>query len=288
MNPLFFVVRHGRTQGNEKDIYRGHSNAPFAQLDANGREDVREAALYLKKIEPDVPLIISDDLARAKETLEILADILDIRETDTDKRLRPLDVGDFTGQAKEEHPLDEYVNNPSKKIPGGESMNQFDKRLAGVFADMMELIEKLKKPIIIVGHGSTISFLHNNFKGGTFNADDKGKKVGYEGLVHPGGVLMFTRKGVLPLFKQKMYEGEKMPFKDGTPLAGFVTDEENAPPRECWNCRNFGKELSGLGYCTHSIVRLDPKLQDRKNADGTIAVGERDCCDFFRNKVGTH
>jgi hypothetical protein len=150
----------------------------------------------------------------------------------------------------------------------------------------MELVARLKKPIVVVGHGSTISFLHNNFQGGTFSLG-KGPKVGYEGLVHPGGVLTFTRQGIFPLLKSKQFDGEKMPYKDGTPLAGFVTDEQNEPPRECWNCRNFGKEISGLGYCNHPLVRLDPKLQDRKQADGSIAVGERDCCDFFRNKIAT-
>ncbi len=287
MIPLFYVSRHGRTEGNEDNRYRGHSNEPFALLSPDGRDDAREAALYLKKIEVKPPLILADDLSRSQETQKIMAGILGVRELETDKRLRPLDVGEFTGKDKFEHPLDEYITNRNKKIPGGESMKLFDRRLAEVCADVMELIARLKKPIVVVGHGSTISFLHNNFRGGTFHAEEQGPRVGYEGLVHPGGVLMFARQGITPLLKSKQFDGEKMPYKDGTPLAGFVTDEQNEPPRECWNCRNFGKEISGLGYCNHPLVRLDPKLQDRKQADGTVAVGERDCCDFFRNKIAT-
>ncbi len=288
MIPLFYVTRHGRTQGNEDNRYRGHSNEEFAQLSPEGRDDAREAALFLKRLKVEPPLILADDLSRSQETQKLMAGVLDIRgETEKDKRLRPLDVGEFTGQDKYKHPLDEYIANRNKKIPGGESMKQFDRRLAEVCADLMELIARLKKPIVLVGHGSTISFLHNNFQGGTFHAEGQGPKVGYEGMVHPGGVLMFTRQGIIPLFKPKQFDGEKMPYKDGTPLAGFVTDEENRPPRECWNCRNFGKELSGLGYCNHPLVVLDPKMQDRKQADGTVAVGERDCCDFFRNKIAT-
>lgn len=276
--PLFLVTRHGRTQGNDDGRYRGWSNEEFAQLSADGRDDAREAALFIKKTGMEFPLLLSDDLNRSQESQRIVADILGIRELQVDKRLRPIDVGDFTGKDKDKYPLEEYFKSPSKKIPGGESVNIFNTRLAKVCADMNELVAQLKKPIVIIGHGSTISFLHNA---------TSDTQVGYEGLVHPGGVLAFYRSGIVPLFKQKYGEGDKAPHKDGTAVAGFVTDEENRPPRECWNCRNFGKEISGLGYCNHPLVVLDPQLQSRKQADGTIAVGDRDCCDNFRNKIST-
>lgn len=275
---LFLVTRHGSTAGNAEDIYRGWSNEDFAQLSPQGRDDAREAALFIKKLGTKFPIILSDDLDRSQESQQIIAGILGLREVQTDKRLRPLDVGDYEGKDKKKYPLDEYVKNKSKKIPGGESMNGFNRRLSLVCADMSELVAKLKKPILLIGHGSTISYLHNS----TSNTE-----VGYEGLVHPGGIVIFSRQGVVPVFKRKFGEGEKPPFKQGTAVAGFVTDEENEPPRECWNCRNFGKEISGLGYCNHPLVVIDPQLQDRKQSDGTIAVGDKDCCDNFRNKIAT-
>lgn len=280
MNSLLFtVVRHGRTQGNEDDRYRGWSNEEFAQLSSDGRDDAREAALFIKRMKVKAPMIISDDLSRSRESQQIVADILGIKGMDVDKRLRPLNVGDYTGKDKNSHPLDEFIKNRSKKIPGGESMNGFDRRLADVCGDLTELVARLKQPIIMIGHGSTISFLHNT--------TNSGKEVGYEGLVHPGGVLAFSRAGIVPLLKHKSGDGEKMPYKQGTAVSGFVSDEENRPPRECWNCRNFGKEINGLGYCNHPLVVIDPELKLRKQSDGTIAVGERDCCDNFRNKLST-
>jgi broad specificity phosphatase PhoE len=276
--PLFIVTRHGRTQGNEDDRYRGWSNEAFAQLAPEGRDDAREAALFIKRMGMTFPLILADDLARSQESQRIMASVLNIRELQTDKRLRSLDVGDYTGKPKDKHPLDEFMKNKSRKIPGGESMNGFDRRLSSVCADISELVGKLKKPILLIGHGSTISFLHNS---------TSDTEVGYEGLVHPGGVLSFSRDGIVPLFKRKMGEGDAHPLKDGTAVAGFVTDEENRPPRECWNCRNFGRELNGLGYCNHPLVVIDPQLQNRKQSDGTISVSDRDCCDNFRNKIST-
>ena len=273
INPIMFLVRHGKTGGNQANTYRSWSNGPDAQLTPEGRDGIRQSALFLQGTGIKFPLIISDDLDRSKETREILQSILDIRESHVDKRLRPLNVGDFIGKSKADYPLDKYIKNRSLKIPGGESLNQFDNRQAKFFDDVAAIVQKLNKPILIVGHGSTVSFLHN-----TFNSKSEGQ-VGYEGLVYPSGVLMFTSAGVIPLTNKR--EGSPAPLKDGTPTSGFVTDEENVPPRECWHCKFAAKDINGLLGCTHPVVRIDPKLQDRLQSDGTIAVGERDCCDMF-------
>jgi len=276
--PLFFVVRHGRTAGNKDNFYRGWSNAPFAQLNSDGRDDAREAGIFLKKLGIKFPMIISDNLERCQETRRILASILAIRSEEEDRRLRPIDVGEFAGKSKTDNPLTEYMKDKSKKIPGGESINSFNQRQAKFFADLMEVLDKIKNPIVLVGHGSTVSFLHNHY-----NKDEI--DIGYEGLCDPGGVLMFTCEGITPL--TKIRHEAPFPEKDGTPLSGFVTDEQNRPPRECWNCRNYVKDISGMGACTHPLVTIDPLLKDRKQADGTVAVGELDCCDNFRNKIST-
>lgn len=265
--------------GNEQDKYRGWSNEEWAQLSPDGKDDVREAAIYLKKAGLDFPIILTDDLARSVESASIVMSILGIKKSEVDKRLRPLNVGDYTGKSKKDHPLEEYAKDKSKKIPGGESMNQFDNRLAKITSDMLELVIKLKKPILFIGHGSTISFLHN--------AVSKNTKVGYEGLVSPGGVLVFSSEGFFPVLKQQAAEGEKSPISDGTALSGFVTDEENRPPRECWNCRSAIEDADRKLSCIHPLVQIDPQLQSRRNPDGSIKIKDRDCCNNFRNKVST-
>src|SRR5437899_3951340 len=68
--------------------------------------------------------------------------------------------------------------------------------------------------------------------------------------------------------------------KDGTKQSGFVTAEENRPPRECGNCRWMEESPP---CCTHEQVRSDPELKDRRLPDGNIAVALRDCCDMFQN-----
>ena len=279
IQPIFYIVRHGATNGNTKQTYRAWSNAPDAQLNAQGRDDVREAGIFLKSLGLNFPLIISDDLDRTVESREILADILGIKHQETDKRLRPLNVGDFTGKSKIDHPLEPYLNDPSKVIPGGESVQHFDARQTKFFHDISLLVEKIKSPVLLVGHGSTVSFLHNH-------TGPPKEKIGYEGLMNPGGVAVFVKDGIIPLTK-KREGGGTVPLKDGTAVSGYVDAKENKPPRECWNCRWAGRDINDLLGCRHRVVRLDPKLQDRKQSDGTIAVGDRDCCDMFANKIAT-
>lgn len=267
---LFLMARHGSTAGNAAQIYRGWSNDDFAQLSAKGRDDVRDAGIFLKTLNIQFPLIISDDLDRAQETRKILASILGIKAEYVDKRLRPLNVGDFTGQGKEEHPLDEYMKNRSRTIPGGESLNNFDNRLGKVFDNILETINKIKKPILIVGHGSTASFLANSTK--------PTPVIPYEGITDPGGVTVFTKDGLTPIFKKR--NNAKGPYDVGTSISGFVSDEESPLPRACWQCRWFVRDVNKQGGCLHPLVRITPELQDRKQVDGTIAVGDDDCCSF--------
>lgn len=280
VEPLFFVLRHGETNSNKDNNYRGWSNGPEAQLSPEGREGVRESALFLKDCGYKFPIVICDDLDRAQETAKIAAGILGIREIETVPNLKPLNVGELTGKSKDQFPIEPYLKDTTLKIPGGENHDEFDVRMAKVFSDVLELIEKIKHPILLIGHGSTVSFLHNHM------TKKPGEEVGYEGLVLPSGVLVFTEDGIIPLIKKR--QPVRNPYKDGTGVAGFVTDEENKPPRECWNCRYSQKDIqTGLLGCGNLLVRIDPELKDRRQNDGTVSVGERDCCDFFRNKIST-
>jgi len=277
---LFVLGRHGRTSGNEDNLYRSHSNAEFAQLNADGRNDAREEGIFLQSIGLRFPLILTDDLDRTVETATIIAGILGIKPENIvqDKRLRPLDMGDWTGKSKDAHPLDAYMKDKSKKIPGGESLNILNKRQSLVFADILETIAKIHSPVLVIGHGTNAGYLHTHF-----NKKDS-KEVGYEGLTHPGGCSVFTKDGITPIFKKR--EGSPQLYKDGTEVSGFVTSSENAPPRECWNCRWSQQSLPGL-ECTHPLVKIDPKTQGLKQTNGNIAVGERYCCDGFQNKIST-
>ncbi len=65
--------------------------------------------------------------------------------------------------------------------------------------------------------------------------------------------------------------------KDGTEISGFVTAEENKPPRECGNCR-WMKDAS----CHHPLVMIDPQVKGE--AGKPKPVDDDDCCDNFQSK----
>src|ERR1700688_4280756 len=111
INSLFFLCRHGATSANSKGTYRSWSNGPDAQLSGTGRDGIRESALWIQSADLSFPLIISDDLDRSQETKKILKDILQIPVEQTDPRLRPVNVGDFTGKSKLDYPIEPYIKN---------------------------------------------------------------------------------------------------------------------------------------------------------------------------------
>ena len=97
---------------------------------------------------------------------------------------------------------------------------------------------------------------------------------------------MFSNMGLFPLTNKREGSAVEMPYSDGTLLSGFVTSEENKPPRSCWNCRNFVSGPTG-GECNHPLVKIDPQLLVRKVDNGNIAVSDDSCCNSFRNKIAS-
>lgn len=65
-----YLIRHGESQANEKDVFIGHTDMALTDL---GRKQARIAAEYLKDIHADV--IYSSDLQRAYHTAEATASL---------------------------------------------------------------------------------------------------------------------------------------------------------------------------------------------------------------------
>lgn len=63
-----YLIRHGESQANEKDVFIGHTDMALTEL---GRKQAQIAADYLKDIHADV--IYSSDLQRAYYTAEAAA-----------------------------------------------------------------------------------------------------------------------------------------------------------------------------------------------------------------------
>lgn len=65
-----FLVRHGETEWNKEEIFRGKKDIP---LNERGREQARKTGIFLKNFK--IEKIYSSPLLRAKETASILSEL---------------------------------------------------------------------------------------------------------------------------------------------------------------------------------------------------------------------
>jgi broad specificity phosphatase PhoE len=85
------LVRHGETDWNAERRFQGHADQP---LNETGRAQARALADELAAEEIDA--VYTSDLARARETAEIIAGALGV-EVVPSRELREIDVGDWQG-----------------------------------------------------------------------------------------------------------------------------------------------------------------------------------------------
>ncbi|HIA00380.1 MAG TPA: histidine phosphatase family protein [Myxococcales bacterium] len=153
-NIRLFLVRHGTTNANEDGLFLGQTDSP---LNENGRAEAQ--ALAQRLAGADIDLMIASDLARARETAEIIALAHPNLELSLDKRLREIHLGEFDGlpadQVHAEHPetIQAWINNPSSaRMPGAGA-----ETLGEVQARMWKLVEEITKDgsaqnIMLVSH----------------------------------------------------------------------------------------------------------------------------------------
>lgn len=260
-NVLFWVVRHGRTASNDLKIYRGWSNDDRAQLDDDGRAEVEEAARFILGQGAQVELILTDTLDRTMETAEILAGVFEGARIVPIRGLHPLNVGEWTGTPKSDHPPESLRGD--FKPPGGESIDEFDKRQFKTFEPIFKLVDTVPRgSVVLAGHGSNVSFLHNRvFK--------EKPEIGYEGLVESGGVLAVAPSDVIPLTKlrgtqDEPAEGGGDGERESAESAEYMELEGAIKDADCRKVKVSGFWIMG------------------EHTDGPDGVSsERGCCDRY-------
>jgi len=152
----YFVMRHGGTGGNKKEIV-SYKDEARDHLTEEGREQSRASAKSLKN--KGIDFIVSSPFARTRETAEIVRSELGLPESAMvfDERLKEINPGDFDGKNWNEY--HEYIyNNAGRKwfegrIPGGESLKEVGKRVGECLYELENRYEG--KNILIVTHGGS-------------------------------------------------------------------------------------------------------------------------------------
>ena len=133
-----YLVRHGRTELNQNNCFRGNKDVPLSK---EGRGDVEEAGEFLQSLDAEPLFIISSNKVRATESAKILSDMFGAPVHETPE-LGALDVGKFSGKPRNKENVEElqkYIQNPETPIPGGESLDDFKSRVVPALEECFRL-----------------------------------------------------------------------------------------------------------------------------------------------------
>jgi broad specificity phosphatase PhoE len=135
------LVRHGETDWNADGRLQGQTDRPLSDF---GRRQARELADELADHE-DLEAIYTSDLARARETAEIVGERLGLPVA-VDRDLREKDWGTWEGLTAVERDRVEFV---------GESTEAHEKRMLGALRRIAER-HPGERHVLVVTHGGSM------------------------------------------------------------------------------------------------------------------------------------
>ncbi len=153
---MILLMRHGADDGGCR--LGGWSDA---QLSKDGREQVGRASEKMAQL--DIRHIFASDLARAKETAEIVAERLHLSITFL-KDFRETNNGDLAGMLKKKAQI-EYPGlywsalDWEQPYPNGESPRLFYERVKTAWVSFKKASELLDGNVLLVTHGGVIDVI---------------------------------------------------------------------------------------------------------------------------------
>ena len=140
-----YLIRHGRTEANEKHLYCGSTDLPLSET---GREELCKLKYDIQNVR-----FLTSGRLRTNETLRILFGDVPF---EADPRFREVDFGSFEMHSYEElKDTPEYQawltgDNEANIPPKGESGAQMKKRV-------LEAFSEIKEDTCVITHGGVIA-----------------------------------------------------------------------------------------------------------------------------------
>jgi broad specificity phosphatase PhoE len=160
------LARHGETVFNVEGRWQGQADSPLTE---RGRAQAVELARALA--DEQIAAVYSSDLGRAADTAAEVAALHDLQIT-TDKRLREINVGAWTGKHRDEinaefpGGLKAWATRPSAyQLPKGETIGAAQARALEFFRERMPA--HAGETIAVISHGALCQAILVNAKGGT-------------------------------------------------------------------------------------------------------------------------
>lgn len=163
------LVRHGETDWNRDRRIQGTTDIP---LNDAGRAQARESAIVLSaELPAHAPVLVAtSDLARARETAEIIAEALGAPPPARYPELRERAYGDAEGALVDEF-RDRWGEWHVADVPGAEPWPQLRARgvrgLRRVARDARRTTAPAAATVVVVSHGAMIGELIRHASGGT-------------------------------------------------------------------------------------------------------------------------
>src|SRR5579859_6067436 len=241
---IFLIARHGETKLNKKHLHVGRSDA---HLDEDGEKQAHEAGSFLAHTPFNIKHVISSPRTRALETAAIICAHLGIENFSIDPRLTDLNVGDLTDKSEFEYPIDEYVADPTKKFPNGESIDDYNTRqfeFANYLLDEIIAGRLKTEEVLIVTHAPIIDFW--------YNLKHPDSRIGAIcEIVCPGGIVSVTDEDVFPLLGKAKTTEEKQDAKtDPARLLYMPPESLGKDGAACGTCLLGVTEGKNAGKCT--------------------------------------
>lgn len=152
------LIRHGQTDWNRDGRIQGTSDIPLNQT---GRQQARDtAAVLLDRMDPALPVAVAaSDLARARETAEIIADELSLPAPHLYPELRERNYGEAEGMTGDEIEA-RWGTRHASDVPGAEPWPQVRRRAVRGVRQVARDVRRLTAPgaasVIVVSHGALI------------------------------------------------------------------------------------------------------------------------------------
>lgn len=244
MSVTITLVRHGRSEANEANLWQGQGDAALSDT---GRSQARALAQRLASQSFD--LVISSDLQRARETAAAVDPQVEVQHA-----WREMDLGAWEGQTFEEvaarHPdLLEAIRSGEAVAFGetGETFADFEKR---AWAALDAVVERLDDggSALVATHGGVIDAVVGRYLGRV------GGRRTYPIVTNTSLTVLEGRPGDLRLrrFNDASHLGVDVGFlgrmrTDGIPVVGFVRHGVTAANKEgriqgqmCWGLDREG------------------------------------------------
>ncbi len=161
----FILVRHGKTEYNERRQYCGALDPDLSDL---GRQELEHSAIraYLEERTPD--MVFCSPMRRTLQSAAILLDGRDVPLVAVPE-LREIDFGDFEGRSYEDMKDDPAYTawldtNCEGPIPGGDFPESFRDDVEVCFESLMETCrtERVERALI-VSHGGVLGTILERF-----------------------------------------------------------------------------------------------------------------------------